>query len=134
MCVIVYVCQRFFIFDERKQLFTFVIGIEASIVYNAYHGEVGRRPSGDHNGVKARVRVNSCELPGRGDSDRLHMLAATLQIINCFEMSDHDAKLFSTSNDPLRPCYSGCFTPEFYPRCCTVHRVVPSSSASVLVS
>jgi hypothetical protein len=54
--------QRFFIFDERKQQFTFVIGIEASIIYYAYHSEpgamAGRRPSGDHDGVKARVRVS----------------------------------------------------------------------------
>jgi hypothetical protein len=38
------------------------------------------------------------------------------QIINCFEMSDHDGGEFVTAEDPLRPCYSGCFTPEFYPR------------------
>jgi hypothetical protein len=44
-------------------------------------------------------------------------VACACQIINCFEMSDHDGKAFATSNDPLRPCYSGCFTPEFYPRC-----------------
>ncbi len=40
--------------------------------------------------------------------------ALCFQIINCFEMSDHDGKLFVTAEDPLRPCYSGCFTPEFF--------------------
>ncbi len=37
------------------------------------------------------------------------------QIVNCFEMSDHNGSAFSEDCDPVRVSYS-CFTPEFFPR------------------